>query len=222
MTQREERERILARLLAGDLDPDAPEARAFLAADPDARAELDGLHALAGELDELFVEERATLAEADGERNVPGLDRVAPVLQDLAGRAAPRPHGVLLRLALGLAALALISIGLWRVVRAPDAPPTTLGGGLLEILAPEAGAPLDVVRWKGDLSPGGWYGIRVVDATEAGAGRVLVPDERTNEKAWTPPPESESWPARVRFEVSAYDVDGDELGRATVVLSVPR
>ena len=82
-----EREDVLQRLLSGELDPEAPEALAFLARHPDAAARLEAMRRIEAGLERAAGEREASVAEAERLAGAPGEDRVERILLDGAKHA---------------------------------------------------------------------------------------------------------------------------------------
>lgn len=191
----------MARILAGELDPDSVEARAAAARDPKLRAELAEMAALEGRLAAVGGEIRAGEAgRAEGEdAAVEGFRRHAGGLGHAGGR--------LWRIALAAAALiAAVAVGVRLAGDRADVQPAprSLGSG-------GCVAPTGAVRayatfaWDLKLPPNGAFELDIRDAS--GMPVLRVPD--LGKQSWTPgAADLAKLPERIRWRVIASDGTG--------------
>ncbi|MEQ8765704.1 MAG: hypothetical protein RL885_17400 [Planctomycetota bacterium] len=59
--------------------------------------------------------------------------------------------------------------------------------------------------WPDTAPKGGWYVLQVFDGTKPGHSAPLTERMRLEESSWTPPPESEHWPRRLRWRLEILD-----------------
>ena len=214
----DERERFLNGLLAGELDPDDPQVRARLAAEPELAEEYDGMVRLAKVLDVGGEFEREVVDECAG---VPSPDEVRAVLDTLdaeraSGPAASSP-GSRSRVWLAAAAGLLLALGVYLGSLLDDGParPDQLGGEL-ELTQVSGDGPFGTFTWDdGELEAARYeVGVAAIDGTALGAPGefpLLVFDP-----TWTPTDTiAAEWPATIRLTVVAFDASGARLGTHT-------
>ena len=225
----EDHERILAQVLVGDLDRNAPEVSTLVAECDECRANLEELTGLAALMEDEGAEERELLASLDYDRTAPGSDLVAPFFEARVAELpdpAPRP---LTWLRVAAAAAILVSVGLWLMgkrlgVEAGPDQRVLLGGSALEF----TGAVGDVadyatVRWQErNQSSASGYEITIFDATSDAERLPVVETLRVDQAEWTPTDEQlRSLPDAIELEVAPLDVTGNFVG-ASGSVSVSR
>ncbi len=210
-----EHEARLEAFLAGAPSERTSDRRRSLEACSQCREELAELEGLVAELSAAGDEERTTLDRAAALQDPAGDARIDELVARVTGVPGAAPVGRALRqepgqrwplALLGAAAAVLFVVGLFRTGAAPvavDDGPFLLGAatGLLEP-AGEVRSFAATFRW--DLAGDGWFIVNVYDA----AGRRLATRRvETNACRWEPH-ERADWPARIRWEVLAFNGSG--------------
>ena len=227
----DERERLLERLLAGDVSESDADVKASLSSDADLEREWSEMRAIQREL-EAGATEREVLAEIEGAEWAEG-ERVAAEVVERWRKPADAPAR---RWPLALAAAVLIGLGIWLAV--PNEPESHLRHALLpdvpiggepsdtdantdaepRLLGPELGGVHpegDVERyspftWDQELESSSWsFELIVYDAREgAGLARVAGPI-RLTEATWRPDPQDElEWPNEILWTIGLVAADG--------------
>lgn len=189
-------EDILERLLAGEVDLDAPEVSAAAAKNPALRAEIERMRAAAAHLRALGRQRREVIEEAATLRDVPGEEHVARII-------GQRRHRLRSPLLLALAACVLVGAALaWKGW-------TSASTSSHDYLGPASMSPQGEVAEYGEFrwthgGAGCAYVVTVFDVT----GKQLGSSGRIREQRWTPtfelPPQIE-W----QLEVKTPDPDND-------------
>lgn len=210
--------RLIERIVAGELDERAPEARALLDASPAAREELSHMRELEALLAREGGEQRATLAQL---RPVAGEDELARAFRAHAAanepRSQPRTAPRASRAWWFAAAAAVIAsawVG-WRLL--PRENPPDRGGALgptpsgPSALTPHgAVARYDEFRWSLPLPPNGSFELTLFDAN----GLALRSVSGLREPRWKPDDAFErSLPARIEWSVLVLDGTGAPSGQ---------
>jgi len=194
-----EAERLLERLLAGELTLASPEVQSHMTADPDFAARAEALLDLAGEL------ECGPVPAASGAEPWPGADQVmAAMVRERLGHRRERSW----RWWLAAASAAALLVVAWCGTRerTPEAPPGTE-------LAAGAAWPSGTVS-RSSLSQQAWHWTGRAGGAGRGTYRVSVlgddaaplaePVEVVDRTRWTPPAELlQRLPARFRWQVEA-------------------
>lgn len=224
MSAREEREAILARVLAGDLREDESPARELLQESEDARRELAELRALElalgdshAERDEILSETRAQADTSDEDELVDSFRTIAhslPALsRDDAGTKNNRTQPLwperppLIPLLVGIAALVLAMIWLGpRYFGDSPRQPQVLGNGA-ECTEPiGAVSAYGVFAWESELPVNGSWELKLyaVEADGALTEVLRVPD--LFEPTWTyDPGRDPELPAHIQWKVIVLD-----------------
>ncbi len=225
----EARDELLHRMLSGELDADAPEARRLLA-DPEARSEFERLRmvrdrlrgAAEGATDEPEADlDRHVAALLEGARDDPSASERRREFREFAraaappaGPSAPESTGRVLSLRSGLFAVAAaILIGLAIGLRTigdrstSDPGPLLLGTGEGALVAPlgevEAYPPF---VWELELSRDGTYTLVIRDADDEAAPPFEV--RELEEPRWDPGRREGELPRRLTWRVEAHDEFG--------------
>lgn len=217
------REEILCDLVTGELSPEAAEARALFARDPDAREEFERSQRVARALDASESFHRDLVADAAALDGAPGEERVLEVVRREAARATGAPdataapssraagptgHPWRWVAAAAAAALLVLAAGQLRHREQPAGPGPVLGTGV-RLLAPvgtvDAYSPFE---WAAERPPGGWFEVRVYDETEGATQSPLARSGRLDAPRWPGPPETTSWPETIRWDVQVFDGTG--------------
>jgi len=212
---RDDHDRVLERVVVGDLDESSPEARALLSSCAGCRARLAKLRATAAALEEEGEVERAILVEARETRDAAGAKSAASVLRGLATPPAPRrPAAAPPRrafVALAAAAVLVVAAGLlWNALarRGSGVDDPTLGGALVLDAPNGAVTEYGTFRWRYTLPPDGRFEVVVFDDSGAGTAEIAK-SGRLTQPEWTPPEEARARFGRaIRWQVSAFDVEG--------------
>lgn len=201
-------EELLARVLAGDLDPGSQVWKAAAARNPALAARWDELRALRDALERTGLDEREALAQA---RAAASEDDALRVRRSLA-RPKRRwwSSGRLISLAAAVVVVCLGYMALERLPRPTPEQPLFLGDEGYVGLEPtlELG-DARLFRWEGERPPAGDFVVRVfeIDAT-GGAGRMVLESEPCTERTWRP---SESQLARIPSEF-LWEVEARRAG----------
>lgn len=176
---------ILERVLAGDLDADAPEVRELVARDPAVAAELAALRTTAELVERVGAEQRADREEASRSGPVPGEDDAVARARALAGAGGGRvlPFPVW-RLAAAAAVLLVVLFGLPRLFDGEGLFDERVLGDPPRLLHGASAAPAtDGFAWESELPPGGRFDL-VVRALDDDA--VLLRVERLEAPVYVP------------------------------------
>lgn len=129
--------------------------------------------------------------------------------------AGPRAIARPLRfLAAGLAAAAVLVLGVYLANRPPSTPAGILGteGGI------ELGQPIGAVAawdrftWSGAVPANGWARIVVSGTAPDGTRRELARSSELESSSWSPRAgESDDWPERITWELRIYDASGEQV-----------
>ncbi len=212
-------EEVLRKIVIGEIDDGADEARAVLSECAECRERLRGLRRVAALLDSGGSERRAVLNEAARGTRAPGDDRVEPTVRALAAKSHPRRFRRVL-FVLGLAAsLAIVAYAVSRVV-APEVsvPPSedlTLGAAV--VCAAPVGEVSDygTFTWRTERPFDGSFDLVVYDDADGGTRAPVVDKRRLEAPTWTPSPsDRDLLPASIRWEITARDRSSAVVGRA--------
>ncbi len=202
----------LEALLASPEDERSSEWRAGLLACEVCRDELGELESLAAELEQLGEQEQADLARAEGVREPLAEGRLERLLEEHRSASGPPAWKRRTLVAAGALAAGLL---VWILLRvgSPGLPAdAVLGPGVGQGLSPrgEVSSFDTVFRW--DLETDGWFVVKVY----AEAEEMLLatsPRLETHQWQWTAD-DTDAWPARVRWEVQAFDASGQPVDSA--------
>jgi hypothetical protein len=197
---------LLEKALTGELERDSPELRARIAACRACRERLEELDAAAALV--------AEAGEGRMRRDLEEARRLASPLRATAesamrrvareGPRAPRRGPWLVALVLAAAAVAAVA-ALWRTD--PPAAPLVLDAGGLELAAPLGDVEAyTAFRWSFDRPSGGFYELRVWDASAGPDAPPLLEVLELEASRWTLAEEaSRALPGAIRWEVRAFD-----------------
>lgn len=191
---------LLEAVLTGERDASDPEVVALARESAEFDRRLSTLRETAALLDRTAEEARETRRAAEELTSAPGEDALLRL-----PRSPPR-SARLAWIALAAAAAALLAFVLLRGRRDGEREaPVWIGADTVHVLRPrdqvDSYAPF---VWEGRLPTRGEYRITIVDATDAGAGAILL-QHRTVDTRWTPTPEELArLPARIRVDVAVY------------------
>ncbi|MCC6406298.1 MAG: hypothetical protein IT453_03960 [Planctomycetes bacterium] len=216
-------EDLLARVVAGDLDPESQVWKAALARDPALAARWQELTLLLGALDRTGADERETLARARAETTSNDFARLRNAADGTRKKSAAgdwwrRP------LLVYLAAGAAVVIGAFFALnrdgsRSPN-DPTYLGESDYVCLEPtlEVGDARSF-RWSGERAPAGDFVVRVfaVEATGS-AGKLVLESPPCIENSWRPTPDE----LALVPETFLWEVEARRAGGALLELSAPQ
>lgn len=180
----------LARLVAGELDPDSEQGRAVLEAAGLSAGELKALRDLAAELDEAARVREEVTSAADFIENPPGLDRIASTLDRLAGKPPSKSWSWLLPAAGLLLLLPLI----WKWVSPPAE--QLLGDGDFQVNVAGEGyyGPITIEPYE--TITGAEYVLSVFDGEDV-TRTVPLHKYKIESFPWSDPGEQERWPPSV-------------------------
>jgi hypothetical protein len=213
---------LLARVLEDGLEPGTVEARELMGdstAVIDVEQRLVQARRVVAMLDRSARSRREELEECLRARDE--LDQQAA--RDFVERRRSWPPRRWLLAIAAAAAVALVWL-VWvarpRWTRGGPSPEIQLGARL-EIHAPASGAAAyERFTWSYDLSPGGWFVVRVRDPRSPGSEPELARSGRLGEPRWQPPPEeTRAWPDEILVEVQAFDGTARPAGSATRLCS---
>ncbi len=226
-----DRKELLRAVALGELAPDAPEVLDACRVDPALRVELDELRTMRDALDSAADQSRSIIEEARGADPGVGEERLVALARErlagLGGAAAETPNEAMelpgsrgpWPALLAAAAVALVSVGLWRSFTGtgvePVVPDITLGSERLQDLE----ASYDTVRftefsWRSDLE-GGWFELRFFDMD----GNELA-TAKVRETNWQPEgEEARGWPKTIEWQVRWIDASGVPSGEVRSIVS---
>ena len=217
MTHDERHARWLEEILEG-ARPSSDPAALELSSCPTCGPELALLTELSGALDRAGAEERGHLDEAASPASSVLETQVAPTLHGLAARDRRKAPP---RWLLALAALVVVTLTLY-VVRdgeeQPDGRPIEVLGGsdpsatirpLGMVGAVEA---FGALTWEGELPRAGSWRVRVWSDVEGEEDRLLVDGSDLIEPRFEAV--DPDWPARIRWQVTAYAIDGSRVAES--------
>ncbi len=213
-----DRDRLLARLLTGELDPHGAEGQRLLEGDAELRADFEAMTGVAGRLDAAAAAEEELLAEmspdeADERRTRAALEGIWGAENGAGGTRRSRPL-VWWGLAAGVLLAAALAFVFLRGGRASDpVDPIELGGEQLECLAPVGEVDdFSTFRWHSELPPGYRFELVVRDAA---SGEVVFSQEDLLEHECPVPEEqARGFPDAVTWSVLARAPGGDEAARS--------
>lgn len=202
----ETHEEFLQSLLFDAAAADSAEGRRRLESCPACRAEWVACVELERDLEDAGRVRAEELAAVDSAEGAPGEARVATILRALAraGRpAAPRRRRTALWLVTAAAAAGLVLAVFLGRRDEPAARPGIRLGAALECVAPKGTvARYQPFHWRGDLPPGGWFEVTVLDEE----GGSLLRSGRIRTNVWDPGTEARAaLPPRIAWEVAAHD-----------------
>ncbi|MBK8099607.1 MAG: hypothetical protein IPK26_21070 [Planctomycetes bacterium] len=213
----DEREELLARLLAGESSEDDPQVRAAMAEDPTMREELQILRGLEADYRRLATQQRDDLTAASALAAGPGEDRVAAALRAFVAEqpvATPRTSAWTRRswwLAAAGTALA-VGIGWWATRPPGEALPVTLGRSPDGLSPSGAVAEFTEFGWTTPAAPGRTFTLEIVDA---GSGREVVTRE-LSVSPWQPTAaERAALPDDIQWSLRVRDADDTEITLTT-------
>lgn len=196
----------LEAMLVGDLDPQAPSARAALESCAECRHAWAQMRRVLRGLDELALPEQQVLSEAGELRHAPGEREAEAALRGAIEHGAAtrgRPGWPLLLSAAGLLLAAAALLLMWRSEHAPAPPDPYLGDGASLALEPVGEhEPLFPVRWKHVFAPDeqAWLRVETRDV-ESEPWRELYDGSFTG--SWTPDEAQRSrCGKRIRYRVT--------------------
>jgi hypothetical protein len=202
-----ERDDPLERLFLGELDPASDEALRYFAEHPGARAELEALRDLEGQLSLAADERREVVEQARNTSGVPGENQVERVLDEhlpvprAPNRAGPRWLIPLL----AAAAVVLLMWGPWRVAEdtAPALDPGPTMGSEWNIQVEGAGS-FERFTWERPLEGAQFFQAKVYNPNDL---LVELSESGELEQArWTPDPKvAATWPDEIYVEVHVMD-----------------
>ncbi|MBI5435275.1 MAG: hypothetical protein HZA52_20745 [Planctomycetes bacterium] len=214
---------LLARVVAGDLDPESQVWRAALARDPALAARWQELTLLLGALDRTGADEREALARARADATSTDFARLRDVVGGTRPKRSSNPwwrRPLLVCLAAGAAAVIGVFFALNRDGGRVPNDPTFLGESDHVCLEPT----LDVgdarsFRWSGERAPAGDFIVRVFAVDASGSvGEMVVESTPCTDNTWQPKPdELARIPATFLWEVEAR-----RAGGALLELSAPQ
>ncbi len=207
----------LHRLLSGEIDDAAPEARELLATD-EGRRELARLRVIRDRVARAAEEEAnldrrvAELLEA-GAGDPARTERIQ-TFREFARAAAPRPARAVLSLRNGMLAVAAALLIVAAIALQPAVERTTTPSGAVLLgtgagklvsplgeIGPAQGIPTFV--WELELPRDGTYLLRIVDADDPSRPPLDVPP--LSEPHWSPDEQTSALPRRFHWQVVALD-----------------
>lgn len=206
-----DRERILERLLTGELDPDGDEGRRLLERDPALRVELEALRAVEGAIEEAALEREAVeglpTEEHDEARAVAALEAIWASEQR---SPAPRRwgHFAWVGLAAGVLLAAVLGYAFFGGGGVDPVDPIELGGGPIECIEPKGEVErFELFLWTEELPSGYRFELYIRDAITR---EILHREPRLTGYSWTAPAEVvEKLPATILWSVKAEMPGGD-------------
>lgn len=225
----EDHERILAKVLVGDLDRNAPEVRTLVAECADCNLNLDELTSLSELMELEGREERELLASLDYDRKAPGSDLVAPFFEARVAELPEAPPRRIGWLQVAAAAAVLGGAGLWLMsgrlgVEAGPEQRVLLGSSSIRFLGGTGEvAQYETITWDAErLSSGNRFELTILDGSPGGDATQPLLKLRVEGNTWTPTDEQLlTLPDAIQVMVVALDVTGQPIG-APAVGSVSR
>ncbi len=228
----DDQERLLAAVLAGEIDASAEDVRAAQQ-DPEFRLALRALTETAALVDAAASAEAQALEGARAGSAAPGGDRVHAVLRAaaassgsrlgpadppaVAGALAARRREIAPRLFVGLSVAVALFLA-YLVSPFNDGGTAATSAGTTPLLGSELVACLhplgpvaafDELRWR--RPEGGWVTLIVRARSDE---RELLRLERRRVNSWSDPNAVRSWPDAIRWSVRAYDATGAFIAAA--------
>jgi hypothetical protein len=195
-----EHEELLARVLAGEIDPADPAVRDRLATCPECRREQERVGGLTARLRATAAQERADLARAAAEVGAEDEARVREAFaRALRTRPAKRRSALLL-----VAAAVLVLLGWVLRGAAREDDEVLLGEGDIEIHVAD---DFSQIQWSYSLPPGGRYVLTIHELEDGAHGRVVLSPEleALDTSRWRPSAaQLESLPDAIYVLVEAY------------------
>lgn len=208
-----ERERLLQRIVTGELAPDSPEVHAVRMTDAAFAREVDELRELAAAIEEIGAGVRADLERASGPAADDADDaRTRAFVRERLGPRASTPwlrRSALAAIA-GVIALLFLYRPLYRPDPASEPDPGTevlLGERRLELFEPLGTVEaFTVFRWRAPRAPGSYNVVRVLDPR---TGDELARSDATSATSWEPGSDATArWPEDIAWEVEWNDGSG--------------
>jgi len=205
---RQEHEGLVERILVGDLDETADEARAVLDSCAECRDEFAGMRAITAELDAAGRHERHVLEDAHALDDAPGLDAVGPVASGPRPTARPQRTAWIVALAAGLM-LAFVLKGSFTIDEG-GAGEVQMGGEEIVLGSPSGSVPAFVIfEWTAERAENESFELLIWDD---GAQALETPIERVQgieATQWTPGQgKTDGW-RTIRWRVDLYDDSGE-------------
>lgn len=211
-----DRDRILERLLTGELDPVGDEARGLFEADPALGSEFEELRGMTEELDDAVRDEEEILAhlpieDADERRAKAGLEAIWAQEEETASEPEAEKRPLLAWIAAAAVVLILAGVG-YRFLRPGDEPPVRDSFLLSGTEDPDY-APVGAVEEFGRFS---WstegredYEFTLTVYRDDDAQAVLYHKETLTGDHWNVPSEEVAgWPAAILWSVDAQPPGG--------------
>ena len=216
MSHGPEHERLLERILTGDLDPVPPEVVSELRGCARCVPTWDEVARLQAELSRAGRRRRGVLASARESAGAPGEAQVMSLFRERlpeTSRAVPerRPwRGA--PWAIAAALLLALLVGRWVVTREDRGRDMQTLGPRIEGLAPTNRASRETLyfSWRSPLPPGTLYRVVVEGRVDGGQWTPVDEVDLLRESGWLPERDAvATWPDDLRWRVIAYDASGE-------------